>query len=120
MMSDLIDGVAVKFGRRELIAPPLTFQALKRLKPQQVILKSMRDAGGEEFTEEQFDALVTIVHTALKRNYPNMPREEIENDLDLANCKAIMNAIMNASGLVQPGEAMRMSRPTGTTSTPIS
>ena len=121
MADDLIEGVEMKIGRQTLIVPPLNFKSLRRLRPQISLLGAL-DANAAEMSDEAVDALFEIIHTALRRNYPNLAREQIEEDLDIANAPKIITAIMNSAGLTRSGEAkpgMEV-RSTGTIPTSIS
>jgi hypothetical protein len=100
MMGDImIEGVAVKMGGETFIVPPLNFKRLRKLKP--ILEKVKTSAPGGDMSDEQFDASVDIVHTALARNYPDLERERVEELLDLGNMTKVMAAVMGQSGLVQ-------------------
>jgi hypothetical protein len=94
----LIDGVEMKLGRETYMVPSLTFKQLKQLEPQIRQLQSI-GANGNELTQEQVDAVIDIAHTALKRNYPNMARQEVEDFLDLRVQAKLIRAVV---GQVQP------------------
>ena len=43
--------------------------------------------------------MAEIIHAALKRNYPELTQDELENDyLDVANMRETFNIVMNVSG----------------------
>lgn len=101
LTDELVDGTPVKIGRTVYQIPPLPFKKLMQLAPQIAVMNAMaRDAGS--LTDEQFGALVDIAHTAIRRNYPNVAREAIEDELDPVNIGKLTPAIM---GLVGLGEA---------------
>jgi hypothetical protein len=100
----LVDGIDVKVGREVLTVPALNFKALRRLKPSLDILKGI-DRNASDLTDEQFDAIVHIVHTAIRRNYPNMSIEDLEEGLDMSNLKPVIDAVMANSGMKPSGEA---------------
>jgi len=98
----LIEGVKIKLGGREFVAPPLNFKALRKFTPQLPVLTQIGDVP----TNEQIDVVLDIVHFALARNYPELTRDELEELLDLANLTDALQAILGASGLEKTsGEA---------------
>lgn len=103
LTDDLVEGTPIKIGRQVLIVPALNFKALRALKPKLAILTALKVS--DEVTDEVHEAMLDIVHTALRRNYPNMSREEIEEGFDLSNRDRIIKAVMGQSGLTQSGEA---------------
>ncbi len=113
-MTELIDGVKVTIGRRDFIVPPLNLKAVKRVGQ---LVPVMMAADG---SVESIDAAIEVIHLALKRNYPELTRDELEEELDLANLAPISMVIAEASGLVpkaEPGQTTP-SESTGTPSTP--
>lgn len=100
-MTELLDGVTVKIGRRDFIVPPLNLKAVKRIG--QLVPVMLREDG----SAESIDAAVEVIHMAVRRNYPDLTREELEEELDLGNLAAVSLQIAEASGLVPkqtPGE----------------
>ena len=67
-------------------------------------------------TEAEFGEMVTVVHAALTRNYPDLAVEQVWDGLDLRNIRAAMDAVAGASGLEAKdaaGEARAVSPSTG-------
>jgi hypothetical protein len=104
MDEQLVEGVEIKIGRKTFIVPPLTFGLLKKLKPQLELLSTV-DASATELSDDKMNAMVDVVHAALMRNYPNLARADLEDDLDIGNVPKIMEAITLNSGLKRLGEA---------------
>jgi hypothetical protein len=99
----LIDGVSVRMGGRDFTIPPLTLGMVKRLAPQ---LEKMGGADPASISgPEAADACVTVIHAALKRNYPELTQDEVEELLDLGNMQKVTHAVMGISGLIPSGEA---------------
>lgn len=103
LTDELVEGTPVKIGRQVLIVPALNFKSLRTLKPKLALLSALSPTDG--VTDEVQEAMLDIVHTALKRNYPNLSREELEEGFDLTNRDRIIKAVMGVSGLTQSGEA---------------
>ncbi|MEW6563318.1 MAG: hypothetical protein AB1400_08835 [Pseudomonadota bacterium] len=101
-MADIIDGVSIRMGGKEWVVPPLTFRALRNLRHD---IQALAESSGALPGDEAMDGIIEIVHTAMKRNYPELTRDEIEDMLDIANMQHVIAAIMGASGLVAQGEA---------------
>jgi len=107
--------VNVTLGGREFVVPPLNLKALRKLAPKIQMLAAIGDVP----TDEQLEAVASVVHSALVRNYPDMTQEEVEDALDLLNLVPTIDAVMQASGLrrVAPGEAQEPVTSTGRAST---
>uniref|UniRef100_UPI00187D42B4 hypothetical protein n=1 Tax=Candidatus Magnetaquicoccus inordinatus TaxID=2496818 RepID=UPI00187D42B4 len=76
----------------------LSLGQLKRLMPH------FQNLQGGQFSIEQIDSALQVIHSALSRNYPQLHVEDVEDLVDLATVPILMEAIMRASGLVRPGE----------------
>lgn len=102
-MGNLIDGKTIRMGGNEYVVPPLTFKQLRALTPKLDIIASIPD--GKMPDDEQMQAMIDVVHSALSRNYPDVTAEAVEDMIDLGNVQPIIAAIMGVSGLLEPGEA---------------
>ena len=94
------DGIAVHFAGSDWVVPALSLGQLKKLMPHFQALQ------GGQFSIEQIDSSLLVIHAALSRNYPALQLEDVEDLVDLASMPILMEAIMRASGLVRSGEAM--------------
>lgn len=109
----------VNFGGRELMVPPLSLGTIKSMQQELASLQSMAGVP----SPSQIDTVVGLFHAALVRNYPEMTRAEVEDDVDLGNYSELLSAVMNISGFEkgQPGQgeaqAQRSDPKSGTTST---
>lgn len=101
-MAEIVDGVTIRMGGKDWTVPPLSFRLLRQLRAQ---IDKMSSGGSGMPSDEQLDAITEIVHTALKRNYPELTRDVVEDMLDFGNMQHVIAAIMGASGLVAQGEA---------------
>ncbi|HZT90207.1 MAG TPA: hypothetical protein VFA12_19730, partial [Stellaceae bacterium] len=105
----MIPGVQIAMGGREWIVPPLTLGQMRRLLPQIMRLKDFgAGLGGEEI-----EVIVELVTAALKRNYPDMTAEEVEELVDLGNARHVVQAILTGSGLRPAGEERPAAMPNG-------
>jgi hypothetical protein len=90
------EGVQITLGKSIYVAPPLTLKALRVLMPK---IAALSDPATTR--EASFDILSELVHTTLKRNYPALTQDEVEDGLDMKNVTNVMSAILEASGLKQ-------------------
>jgi len=97
----MIEGTTIAIGDKEYVVPALSFGQIKRLIPKIQVLQSVTSS----LTSEQMEAVVEVVQTALKRNYPEITADDVEDMLDLSNAPRIIKAILGGSGFVQ-GENM--------------
>ena len=126
----MIPGIELELGGQVYIVPPLSLPALRLLTPK---LKSMR--GISDATQQiVFDA----AYLALKRNYPDITRRQIEGFVqmddageitaneegllpDIATMERALEAILDVSGLkrreIDEGKARAAESSTGTSST---
>lgn len=103
----MIDGPKINLGGVERILAPLNFKALRKVGPRMGLLAGLKTGMG--VPEEAQDLLVEMVLASLRRNYPEITQEEVEEHLDLRNVEPVVLALLNATGLVKgtaPGEAV--------------
>lgn len=91
------DGEPVRLGREIYIVPSLSVSQAKKLWPK-ILAMDKTGVTVEELPDKQ-EQIVDIVHTALTRNYPNLPRERLDHLVDLTNVKRLMLLVMANSGL---------------------
>lgn len=119
MTEQLIPGLTITIGHRKLVVPPLNLARVKRLKDELAILTDKQLASGDNSGFQHMEASVTIIHTALTRNYPDLTREEVEDLVDMGNIAPVLSAVLGQSGFVQGEQRPVMEPPsTGTESTP--
>ena len=107
-------GAWVTMGAKSWKVAPLNFKGLRELSPQLSRLKELAPGSGQMPGPEQVDALGSVAHAALKRNYPDITLDDVLEDLDFSNFGAVLAAVMGASGLdkePKPGEAMGVKTP---------
>ena len=88
-------GVEFDFGGGLIyIIPPLAVTDLKRYRRELATLQK-----NDVDHTAGVDACITLVHAALRRNYPEMTRDEVEAFLDMSNMLAAIKCVMNFHGL---------------------
>ena len=93
------EGQEVKVGGEVFIIPPLSFGILKRHKVFIESIGKTRDDGTSKTPLEDLPGICMVVHEAIKRNYPEITLEQVEDLIDMNNFGTIFNAIMQNSGL---------------------
>jgi hypothetical protein len=88
------DGIEVTLGKFVYVAPALSLKAMRTMLPK---IASLSDPATSK--EASFDILSELVLTALKRNYPDLTQDVVEDGLDIKNMNDVMTAILAASGL---------------------
>lgn len=111
-------GVTIVLGGLSLVVPPMSLGALEQMQDR---LTSF--AG--EFDKASVSTAIDSLHLCLKRNYPEMSREEVADLIDVGNTNDIMLAVMDANGYRRKSqEAEQSGNPqpplTGGTSMPAS
>jgi len=100
----MLEGLIIKIGEVDRTVPPLKLKDLRRLGPK---LKELREIDGVP-NDEQYETILDVIGSALRRNYPDMSRDVIDDVIDTANMLPLLNAVMNVSGLEKTkGEAAR-------------
>ena len=90
-------GEWVRIGDEEYKIPPLAFETLQELPERLEPLRAM--APGAAPNKAQMEAIVGLIHTAMRRNYPEITAEDVRGMLDLGNYQAIFSAVMRVAGL---------------------
>jgi hypothetical protein len=94
-------GRLVVLGGRPYILPPIALGKLREMQPR---LEKLDVASGGMPTGDDLDTIIDMTHAALRRNYPDIAREEIEEVLDMGNLKEIVSVVMGQSGLEPAGK----------------
>ena len=88
-----VKGIPVEIGGIIRIVPPLSLGALEQL--HEPLSKFTADA-----TDMSSISVVTdATYAALKRNYPDITREEVADGIGLENMNDVLEAVMDVSGL---------------------
>jgi len=88
-----VKGIPFEFSDCTLIIPPISLGAMEQLQDRFVGTK-------EDPTDPKYiGTVVDTVHAALKRNYPDMTREEVADLIDLENMQEVVACAMDVAGL---------------------
>lgn len=98
-----VKGIPVNLGGEDFVIPPLSLGALEQL--QERVANFRGDIGDKEQVATVIDAALA----ALKRNYPEISRQEVADMIDVGNMADVFEAVMDVSGLkrkaLEAGEA---------------
>ena len=78
----------------EYVIPALSLRQVQQLQGRLAAYTGGNDA-------ESIELVIDTVHAAVTRNYPDMPRDTVQDGLDLRNMGDFMAAVMGASGMVE-------------------
>ena len=107
----MIPGTDFDFGGgRVYTIPPLSLGALEGLQKRLGNLST-----GNPGDASNISTVLDATHAALKRNYPDITRDEVADLIDLGNMSEVITAVMNIAGLQRrvsaPGEPTPHSAP---------
>lgn len=80
------------------VIPPLSLGAIEQLR------ERLQGFDGDPFNPETVATVIDTAHACLRRNYPQMTREEVGELIDLCNMAEVFAACMDVSGLVRKAE----------------
>lgn len=92
-----LGGVWVVLGVKAYKVPPLNMRSVRELMPKLEGLSQLQR--GSMPSPDQMMVIAEVVHAAMKRSYPSITIEEVEDSLDLGNMTDAFNAVMSVSGL---------------------
>lgn len=106
--NNIVDGEEITLGGATFTLPPLPLARLKHLG---VLL-----TGGDPSDPESgyTDALTDAVYYSLRRNYPDISRELVEDNIDLVNFQDVLQKFMKVNNLNAKGEAGKQANPAET------
>jgi len=93
-------GVKVEFADgRVLTVPPLSLGAIQQFQERIMTFKGGLD-------NESIVFVLDLTTHALQRNYPEITRDDVANDLvDVSNMEGVVAAVMDVSGLARKKQA---------------
>lgn len=92
-----VKGVPVVLGGDIYIVPPIALGALEQLQ------ERIASFTGDVTDLKQVATVIDAAHSALKRNYPDMTRDQVADVIDVGNMADVFEAVMDVSGLKRKG-----------------
>lgn len=84
-------GIEIELGDQRLVCPPLSLATIEQMRDK---LEAMSGAD----MKDKVSTVIECAHSALKRNYPDITREEVADGIDLGTMEDVMVAVMDVSG----------------------
>ncbi|MDO5686760.1 MAG: hypothetical protein Q4G42_05180 [Neisseria sp.] len=94
-MTVKIKGITLNLGGNDYIVPPIALGALEQLR------ERLQDFDGNVQDIKQIGTVIDCAHAALKRNYPEMTRDDVADLIDVGSMIDVFEAIMDVSGLIR-------------------
>lgn len=85
-------GIQVELGNVSYVVPPLPLGALEVFQDRMSTFTGGMDPESIRFT-------IDVAHASLKRNYPDLTRDDVAELIDVGNMQEILDAVLDVSGL---------------------
>lgn len=105
-------GIATDLGGTWYVIPPIALGALEQLQDR------IAQFNGDVTDFSQIATVIDAAFAALKRNYPDITREEVANAIDVGNMAEVFEAIMDVSGLKRKERQNQAGKQLGQEATP--
>ena len=89
-----VEGEVIKLNGVEYVLPPIPLAKMAKV-------GRLMQGGNAMEDEEYVASLVDAVWWSLLRNYKELERAEVEENLDMTNFQAIMDAFMKVNGFAK-------------------
>ena len=109
MNAPLFKGRPVVLGGQHLVMPALSFGGIETTKD----LMRQIDAGEIKDVVQLQGAFITVLHAALLRNHPELPRSVLVEGLDWDSAIALYSQLLEASFPQSPAGEMKVGSPSG-------
>lgn len=100
-METRFDGIEVNLNGRKVV-PPLSLRWMRNngeiIKRIQANASSLDSLDSPE-AKAVLDDIVTVIHAAVVRNYPDVQRDDLEEWIDLGTLPKVFMAVLKASGV---------------------
>ncbi len=94
MPAPLFKGPTVVLGGTDYVLPPLSFGALEDCQER---LRLIAEGSGASDAMQLQAAFVDVIHAALVRNYPDMPRAVVRDNVDWDTAPQLFRLVMERS-----------------------
>ncbi len=96
-----VAGIPFPFADGERIIPPIALGALEQLQTRIAAFKGGID--GESIT-----TVIDSAYAALRRNYPDITREQVADMVDVGNMIDVFQSVMDVSGALRKAKAVEL------------
>lgn len=87
-----VKGIPKNLGGTDFVIPPLALGPLEQLQDRIAAFDGT-------LNKESIAVVIDAAHAALKRNYPDITREDVAELVDVENMIEVFEAVMDVSGL---------------------
>ena len=88
-----VPGIRMTLGGNEYVVPPIALGALEQLEDR------IASFNPNVLDLKQMGIIIDCAYAALKRNYPDLTREDVGEIVDIGNMNEVFEAVMDVSGL---------------------
>lgn len=88
-----VKGIEIELSGEHYVCPPLSLGSLEKLLPR------INAFEGNAASVEDIGVVADAAWMALKRNYPDMTRDQVADAIGLENFLDVMTAVMDVSGM---------------------
>jgi len=88
-----VKGISIELGGQTYVVPPIALGALEQLQSR------IANFNGDVSDMTQVSTVIDAAFAALRRNYPELKRDEVADLIDVANMAEVFEAVMDISGL---------------------
>lgn len=88
-----VKGITLLLGGEQMVMPPIALGALEQLQDRIAVFN------GDVADVKQIGTVIDAAHAALRRNYPDITREQVGDLLDVENMGDVFAAVMDVSGM---------------------
>lgn len=88
-----VPGIVLQLAGKAYTVPPLSLGAMEQLQA------ALATFDGDVSKPGQVGTAIDATHAALRRNYPDLTREDVGGMIGLDNMISVMEAVMDVSGM---------------------
>lgn len=89
-------GVKMRIGKGEYIVPALSVRMVKRHQATLAAAAALRDRPP---SDDEVDAMINVVLDALSRNYSELDRDAMQDEIDMRSLPDLLKAVTAQTGL---------------------
>ena len=98
-----VRGVKIPMNGVDYVVPPMNLKTMQMMQDQLAAYDSTTGM-------QQLAVAVDIIQAAMRRNYPEITKDELMEMVDLGNMVEVMDAVMGATGMVKAKAAEILNR----------
>lgn len=88
----MIKGIELEISGQTFVVPPLALGDMEFFQEKLMAYKG-------DLSPESISTVIDLSHAALKRNYPELTRDDLKKLIDVGNMPMVMVAVMDVAGM---------------------